>query len=165
MLDLKVTKCSAGALAILTFLATSEAHAQTIVQGYGVLGKGRYSNHVTSGSIGTLAAGGEVLIAGWLGGGAEVGFEAYGSTLSLDGLVQLQHARRRFVPFIRAGFTHSNGEYSNTYSGPNVGAGVNLWLRPRAGLRVEYVHVVRTLSGFPAWTEKDDFVRVGVSFR
>ena len=165
MFDLDVTKCSAGALAILVLLATSEAHAQTMVQGYGVWGKGRFSNQVASGPIGALAAGGEVLIAGWVGGSAEVGFEGYGSTVSLDGLVQLQHARRRFVPFIRAGFTHSNGEYTNTYSGPNVGAGVNLWLRPRAGLRVEYVHVVQTLSGFPAWTEKDDFVRVGVSFR
>ena len=154
----------AGALTLLTVLTTSVAHAQT-VQGYGVLGKGRYSNHVASGPMGAIAAGGEVLIAGRVGAGAEVGLEAYGSTVAVDGLFELRDATRRIVPFVRAGFTHSTGEYSNTYNGPNVGVGANFWLQPRVGLRLEYLHVVQTLSGASAWTDNLDLLRVGVSFR
>jgi len=145
---------------------TSTAHAQTVAQGYGVVGNGRYSNRFASGPLGgTFAFGGEVLARGQFGGSVEGGLDGVAPTFSIDGLLALRHARQRIVPFIRAGFTHSSGEYSNTYDGPNAGGGVTFWLNPRVGIRAEYLHVVRTLSGTSLWTENSDVVRMGVSFR
>ena len=159
------TGLSMGTLALLTLLAATDAHAQTFY-GYTVLGGGASSNQFASGPMGpTVAGGADVLIARRFGIEGEVGLdEFYYPTVSLDGVVQLQRrAVSRLVPFVRAGFTHTKGEYSVTYNGPNVGGGLILWLSPRAGLRAEYLHVVQSTIG--NWTENHDLIRVGVSFR
>jgi hypothetical protein len=166
MFGLDAMRILPAAFALFALFGTSKAHAQTSVQGYGALGSGRYSNRFASGPIGgTVVGGGEVLIGGRFGGAVEVGFDGWVPTVSVDGLIELRDARQCVVPFVRVGLTHSSGEYGNTYNGPNVGAGVNLWLLPRAGLRVEYLHVVQALSGTSGWTENRDLVRVGVGFR
>jgi len=161
------TGLSLGTLALLTLLATNNAHAQSF-QGYGLLGGGSYSNQFGSGRLGlsTIAGGADVLIARGFGVEGEVGLDGLSPTTSLDGVFQIQRlGAGRVVPFVRAGFTHTVGEYSNTYNGPNIGVGVNLWLRPRAALRVEYLHIAQTLAGATGWTENHDLMRVGVSFR
>jgi hypothetical protein len=157
------TGLSLGTLALLTLLATDNAHAQSF-QGYGLLGRGSYSNRFGSGGLDTVAGGADVLIARGFGVEGEVGLVGLGPTASLDGVFQIQRlGAGRVVPFVRAGLTHTKGEYSSTYDGPNVGGGLILWLRPHAGLRVEYLHVVQSMSG--GWTENHDLLRVGVSFR
>src|SRR5215813_14779468 len=133
------TRLSMGTLALLTLLGTSDAHAQTF-QGYGVFGEGSYSNQFGSGRLGpTVAGGADVLIARKFGVEGEVGLDTFYPTASFDVVVQLQHRSvGRVVPFVRAGFTHTNGEYGATHNGPNVGGGLILWLGARAGLRAEY---------------------------
>ena len=59
---------SLGTLALLTLLATDNAHAQT-VQGYGLLGGGSYSNQFGSGRLSAIAGGADVLIARGFGVG------------------------------------------------------------------------------------------------
>jgi hypothetical protein len=154
---------SLSALGLLSLLTASAAHAQTF-EGYTAVGNGRYSNQFASGKMGpTIAAGADVFFAPRFSVEGEVGLDEFFPTVSLDGMVQLRtRASARVVPFIRAGFTYTNAEYSASYNGPNVGGGVILWLRPRTGLRVEYLHVVQNAFG---WTENHDLGRVGVSFR
>src|SRR5262249_16529362 len=106
----------------------------------------------------------DVLIARKFGVEGEAGLDTFYPTASFDVVVQLQHRSvGRVVPFVRAGFTHTNGEYGATHNGPNVGGGLILWLGARAGLRAEYLHVVQSTTG--GWTENHDLMRVGVSFR
>jgi hypothetical protein len=163
-----------GVAAGFALFTSSIAHAQVTAQGYGVIGSGRYTNRLpsgrgdtltTSGNTGVVSAGVEALVGGRFGVSAEAGFQGYGSTVTVDGLFELRQARQRVAPFLRAGFTHDTGEYSNAYNGPNVGGGVNVWLHPHAGLRVEYLHIAQSLAGASGWTEDRDLVRVGVSFR
>ena len=155
---------SLSALGLLSLLTASAAHAQTL-EGYAAVGNGRYSNQFASGKMGpTIAAGADVLFGRRFGVEGEVGLGQFFPTVSLDGMVQLRtRASARVVPFIRAGFTHTNAEDSASYNGPNVGGrGDSVGRRPRTGLRVEYLHVVQNAFG---WTENHDLGRVGVSFR
>ena len=144
-------------------LGASTAHAQVGVEGHAVLAVGGYSNHFASGNDNELAAGGEVLFARRVGVSAEVALVAFGGRASLDGTVHFPHGERaKLDPFIQAGFTRSTGEYSNVYHGWNVGAGVSYWVRPRLGLRVEFVETVQHLD---TWTEQYHLARFGITFR
>ena len=96
---------SLGTLALLTLLlATDNARAQSF-QGYGSLSGGSYSNQFGSGRLSTIAGGADMPIARGFDMEGEVGLVGPNPTPSLDGVFQ-------------------------TYNGPNIGVGVNLWAAP-----------------------------------
>jgi hypothetical protein len=145
------------------FLPASTAHAQVSLEGHAVLAVGSYSNQFASGNDNELAAGGEILFVRRVGVSAEVALVAFGGRASLDGTVHFPHgARTKLDPFVQAGLTRSTGEYGNAYHGWNVAAGVSYWLRPRLGIRVEFVETVQHLD---TWTEQYHLARFGISFR
>ena len=133
--------------------------------GYGVVGIGGTS----SGSLATLhtGAGGEGLLYKGLGLGAEVVYvgplqrlnEGFG-ILSTD--VSYHFVRRpsnqKLVPFITGGY--SMGFRSGVIGGGNIGGGVQYWVQPHLGLRLEFRdHIFSSDSPhFYAF-------RFGVSFR
>ena len=144
-------------------LPASTAHAQVSVEGHAVLALGGYSNQFASGNDSELATGGEILFVRRVGVSAEVALVPFGGRASLDGTLHFPHSERtKLDPFVQAGLTRSTGEYGNVYRGWNVGAGVSYWLRPRLGLRVEFVETVQHLD---TWTEQYHLARFGISFR
>ena len=144
-------------------LGASTAHAQVGVEAYAVAAVGRYSNAFASGSDVEVAAGAELLFARRIGVAAEVGSTGVGRRVSLDGTVHFPRGTRaRLEPFLQAGYTRSTGEFSNTYHGWNAGGGVRYWVRPRLGLRLEFVEMVQHLD---TWTERYHFARFGITFR
>ena len=160
----RLTAALTLAMSISGFLlGASTAHAQVAAEGHAVLAVGGYSNQYASGSDVEIAAGGEVLFARRVGVSAEVGRAAFGGRASLDGTVHFPHGERaKLEPFVQVGLTRSTGEYSNVYHGWNVGGGVSYWVRPRLGLRVEFVEIVQHLH---TWTEQLHLARFGITFR
>ena len=144
------------------FLVPLTADAQTSGEGHAVYAAGSYSNRYASGGIAGIAAGGDVLFSGKFGGGGEIGWLGLGPNISLDGVVHFRNREaQRVVPFILAGYTHSTGEYLG-YDGPNVGGGINYWIRPRTALRGEFRDVVQRQ---PGWREHYRLIRFGIAFR
>lgn len=137
--------------------------------GYGFFGVGAAAGEGDSTGIWHLGGGGEAIFADAIGLGAEIGylnsFEADSEGLgifSVNGAYHFGGGSRsaRVRPFVTGGYTLAFRDgHANLF---NVGGGVDVWLKPKVGLRVEFRDHI--------WTEENDTlqflgVRVGVTFR
>ena len=136
--------------------------------GYGIAGPAGFSGFFGSSASAVHAAGGgEVLVDGRTGIGAELGVLASsGSVLlvfSANGVfhVSTNQATRRLSPFVTGGYTNMRNS-DGSFGAWNVGAGADLWRKDRVGIRVEFRDHVRPDSrgAVQYWT-----VRGGVVFR
>ncbi len=136
-------------------------------QGYVFFGPG---NDFTGGSQPTtltLGAGAEGFFARGLGFGAELGWvgaarsfrDGYG-LVNLDGIYQFNNTRDKKVsPFIVAGYSRSFGG-GGSFNAFNGGGGVNIWMKPKFGLRLEFRALdVQTYDNHPY------MFRIGLTFR
>jgi hypothetical protein len=156
-------------VALAGVIASRPAAAQAL--GYGIAGPAGYSGFFGSSSLAVHAAGGgEVLAGGRVGAGGEFGLLAgTGGGLFVTSANGVFHfvpgdrtsARTRVSPFVTAGYTRiSSGE--GAFDGWNAGAGADVWLKPRVGMRVEFRDHVRPDS---RGTVHDWAVRAGIVFR
>jgi len=137
--------------------------------GYGFAGFGAATADGESVAIWHGGGGGEAIFRDAVGVGAEIGylglFEESGlGILSVNGSYHFNGGRapaRRVRPFVTGGYSlgFAGGGHANLF---NVGAGVDYWLKPKVGLRLEFRDHV--------WAEGDETlqllgVRVGVTFR
>ena len=144
-------------------VAASPAAAQ--VSGYGVVGPAGLSGfYGTSAANGHVAGGVEGLVGGRIGGQGEFGaIGGSGGLLlvtSANGLVR-PAPDGKVSPFVTGGYTRmSSGE--GGFDAWNAGAGADVWLKPRVGLRLEFRDHVRP---DPRGTVHYWTFRAGVSFR
>jgi hypothetical protein len=138
------------------------------VVGYGVFGPTVLSGGSEYLVSGTTAGGVELLINGRIGVGMEAGF--IGTPLSgwpvfsATGVWHLTSSRRdgpRVSPFLAAGISSIDSERPTSRSW-NMGGGVDIWLRERVALRIDYRDHVTPQEEF---TPRYSMLRVGVSFR
>jgi len=133
-------------LAVVAAAITARpAAAQAL--GYGIAGPAGYSGFFGSSLSPAVhaAGGGEFLVGGRVGAGGEFGMLANsdGGTFvtSANGVFHFKPSvatpiRSRISPFVSGGYSRfSSGE--GVPDAWNVGAGADLWLKPRVGLRVE----------------------------
>ncbi len=155
-----------GALVALSLVLAGAGDAVAQGLGYGVAGLAGVSGFFAS--LATLhgAGGGELLIANRAGAGAEVGFIGTGGVLAMvsaNGVVHLvpNRAGHRASPFVTGGWTRM-GNNDGSFDAWNAGAGVDIWARDRAGVRVEFRDHVRPDSRGTVhyWT-----IRGGIVFR
>jgi hypothetical protein len=145
-------------------LAATTVEAQAVA--YGVAGPAGFSGfYGTSGLNGHVAGGAEVLAGGRVGGQGEFGaIGGSGGLLfvtSANGIARFGSSSERVSPFVTGGYTRMfSGEGS--FNAWNAGAGADIWLRPRVGLRLEFRDHVRPDSrgAVHYWT-----FRAGVAFR
>ena len=145
-------------------LTAAPAAAQAGV--YAVAGPAGISGfYRTSAANGHLAGGVEGFAGGRVGGQGEFG--AIGGAGGLlfvtsgNGIVRFGSSGDRVTPFVTGGYTRMfSGE--GGFNAFNVGAGADVWLKPRVGLRLEFRDHVRPDSRGTVhyWT-----VRAGVSVR
>ena len=150
----------------MALAAVRTTDAQSLA--YGIAGPAGFSGFFGSSASAVHAAGGgEVLVDGRAGIGAELGVLANsGSVLlvfSANGVfhVSTNQVMRRLSPFVTGGYTSMrNGDGS--FGAWNVGAGADLWPKDRVGIRVEFRDHVRPDSrgAIQYWA-----VRGGVVFR
>ena len=145
------------------------AGAQVI--GYGIAGPAGYSGFFGGSALAVHAAGGAaVLAAGRIGGGGEFGVLAgTGGGLFVTSANAVVHVLpgtpastgSRFSPYVSGGYSRlSSGE--GAFDAWNAGAGADVWLKPRVGLRVEFRdHVRPDVRGTVHYWA----VRAGVAFR
>ena len=142
------------------------AEAQAL--GYGIAGPAGFSGFFGSSVSHVHAAGGaEVLTPGGFGIGGEVGvLGGRGSALfvlSANGSfhISTDPSVQRVVPFLTGGYTNMRNS-DGSFNAWNVGAGVDIWLRERAGLRVDVRdHVRRDSRGAVQYWA----IRAGIVFR
>jgi hypothetical protein len=140
--------------------------------GYGIAGPAGYTGFFgSSASLAVHAAGGgEILARGRFGAAGEFGMLAGPSAglfiTSANGVLHFVPSvatpiRSRISPFITGGYTRmSSGE--GGFHGWNIGAGADVWLKPRVGLRLDVRDHIRPDSrgGVHYWA-----FRAGVVFR
>ena len=119
---------------------------------YGIAGPAGYSGFFGSSPFAVHAAGGaEILARGRFGAAGEFGILA-GPTSGLfitsaNGVLHVLPSvatpiRSRISPFITGGYTRmASGE--GAFDGWNVGAGADVWLKPRVGVRLEFRDHIR----------------------
>jgi hypothetical protein len=148
------------------------AAAQVTGLGYGIAGPAGYSGFFGASGLNVHAAGGgEALAGGRVGAGGEFGvFAGTGGGLFVTSLNGVFHfapgsgARgpdQRVSPFVSGGYSRMiSGDGS--FNAFNAGAGADVWLKPRLGIRAEVRDHIRPDSrgGVHYWA-----VRVGVVFR
>lgn len=147
---------------VLTVACVFDAHGQG--QGYVVGGPAGVSGFFrSSASSAHIAGGGEALVGGLVGVGAEVGALANSSNVLLvmsgNGVAHLSSGR--FSPFVTAGYTRmQSGE--GGFNAWNAGAGADYRAGIRVGLRFDFRDHVRPDSRGTVhyWT-----FRGGVVFR
>ena len=147
---------------VLTVANVFDARGQGL--GYAVAGPAGVSGFFSSSASSVHAAGGgEALVAGLVGVGAEVGALANSSNVllvvSANGVAHL--TRSRFSPFVTAGYTRmQSGE--GGFNAWNAGVGADYWAGDRVGIRVDFRDHVRPDSRGTVqyWT-----FRGGVVFR
>jgi hypothetical protein len=119
--------------------------------------------------------GGEVFIYKGLGVGAEAGYAAPNwsfngndglGVVSLDASYHFFNNKnhKRLEPFISGGYSLYYGERTETESGVNVGAGVNLWFAKHAALRLE-IREQDHINYFHSPFTRFVAFRVGMTFR
>ncbi len=138
--------------------------------GYGFAGVGAATWDGESEGTWHVGGGGEALFRDAFGVGAEMGYLSWleeGSdglgVLSVNGSYHFNggSSTRRWRPFLTGGYTLGfDGETSENLF--NVGGGVDYWVKPRVGLRLEFRDHV--------WSDGGETVhfwgaRVGVTFR
>jgi hypothetical protein len=140
--------------------------------GYGIAGPGGYSGFFASSALPMVhaAGGGEFLAGGRVGAGGEFGLLANSEggvfMTSANGVFHFAPSvatpiRSRISPFASGGYTRiTSGE--GGFDAWNLGAGADLWLKPRVGLRLEFRDHIRPDSrgGVQYWA-----FRAGVVFR
>ncbi len=154
-------------VALLFLGAGTIADAQTLI-GYGIAGPSGISGFFRSSGSSVHAAGGvEALVVGRAGVGGELGVLANSSSalivVSANGVLHVltPQSASRLSPYVTGGYTHmSSGE--GGFGAWNVGGGLDLWLKDRVGMRLEFRDHVRPDSrgAVQYWT-----VRAGVVFR
>src|SRR5688500_1136081 len=155
-------------MACLFVLGCGAAPAEAQGLGYAIVGPAGVMG--TSGSAGLAghgAGGAELLVRNRVGAGGEFGvFAGEGGGLyiaSVNGVLHFAPVRRErgTRPFVSGGYTRlSNGE--GTFNGYNIGGGVDIWARERAGVRVEIRDHIRPddRGTIHYWA-----IRAGVVFR
>ena len=136
--------------------------------GYGIAGPSGFSGFFgSSASSVHVAGGGEALVDERAGIGGEFGVLANSSSallvLSANGVLHFstKAAKRRLSPFVTGGYTHM-GSGEGAFGAWNVGVGMDLWTKDRAGVRMEFRDHVRPDSrgAVQYWT-----IRAGIVFR
>jgi len=138
--------------------------------GYGFFGLGAATFEGDSEGTWHVGGGGEAVFRDGFGVGAELGYldwlENGGDGLGVLSVNGASHfnggaAARRWRPFVSGGYTlgFDGGVSENLF---NIGGGVDIWLKPRFGLRVELRDHI--------WSDEGDTVhfwgvRFGVTFR
>jgi hypothetical protein len=142
------------------------------VLGYGIAGPAGYSGFFGSSSMPMLhaAGGGEFLAGGRVGAGGEFGLLANTDggvfVTSANGVFHFKPSvatpiRSRISPFASGGYTRmTSGE--GAFDAWNLGAGADVWLKPRVGVRLEFRDHIRPdgRGGVQYWA-----FRAGVVFR
>jgi len=138
--------------------------------GYGFFGIGAASWDGASEGTWHVGGGGEAIFRDAFGVGAEMGYlgwlEEGGDglgVLSVNGAYHFGGGAnaRRWRPFVTGGYTLGfDGDVTENLF--NIGGGVDFWMKPRVGLRLEFRDHI--------WSEDGDAVhfwgvRVGVTFR
>lgn len=130
----------------LFLLGIPNAHAQAL--GYGIGGPAAVSGFFGSLTGFHAAGGGEVLVGRRAGGGAELGMLGNVSSVlqvvSVNGVVHILPVplAHGVSPFITGGYSRlSSGE--GAFAAWNVAAGVDIWEKNHAGLRIDVRDHVR----------------------
>ena len=159
---------AAAAGAVALWLAAGTAHAQGNAAGYvfGAPGQVRVEDF----SVATFHAGGggEYLIGGLVGVGAELGYLAptrdFGEGVGVFSTNGSVHFRRtgKLVPYVTAGYSMLFDTLDDRLNAFNVGGGANYWFAPRAALRLELRDHIRSTARttFHWWG-----FRFGITFR
>jgi len=140
--------------------------------GYGIAGPAGYSGFFGNSVLPLLhvAGGGEFLAGGRVGVGGEFGLLANTDggmfVTSVNGVFHFKPSvatpiRSRISPFASGGYTRlGSGGYGSTAW--NLGAGADIWLEPRVGVRLEFRDHIRPdgRGGVQYWA-----FRAGVVFR
>ena len=151
-------------------IASRPADAQGL--GYGIAGPAGYTGFFGSSAMPMLhaAGGGEFLVGGRVGAGGEFGLMANSNGgvfgTSANGVFHFTPSeptpiRRRISPFASGGYSRiTSGE--GGFDAFNLGAGADVWLKPRVGMRFEVRDHIRpdTRGGVQYFA-----FRVGVVFR
>src|SRR5215204_6498309 len=131
--------------------AASPACAQAL--GYGIAGPGGYTGFFGNSLTPAIhaAGGGEILAGGRVGAAGEFGLLANSDgglwVSSANGAFHIVPSvatpvRSRISPYLTGGYTRfTSGE--GGFNGWNLGAGADIWLKPRVGLRLEFRDHVR----------------------
>jgi hypothetical protein len=133
-------RVTAMAFVVVSAASASSAHAQAL--GYGVAGLGGVKGFYGSLAAGHLAGGGELLAKGRGGVTGEVGLLGTGSsalgTLSFGGVWRVVplSPERRYAPYVTSGFGIL-GASDVVFGAWTVGGGVDVWARPRLGVRFD----------------------------
>jgi hypothetical protein len=156
------------AIALALTMIALPRHAQSQVVGYGIFGPTVLSGGSEYLVSGTTAGGAEFLINGRFGAGIEGGFIGTPMSgwpvLSATGVVHLTSSRRgesKVSPFVAVGVSSIDSERSPDRSW-NIGAGIDVWMRDRVGIRIDYRDHFTPQADF---TPRYSMVRVGVVFR
>lgn len=159
------------ALAWCGVLAAQESHA------YVYAGPGGISVAGQTGKVLYGGVGAEGIVAPGIGLGAEAGVVRQVSTgwhglfplISTNVYYHFVHTRDMMDPFVTAGYTsafrgghHEAGQDPGQANLVNFGGGFNYWLRPRAGIKIEFLDDIRPKRGPNAdyWG-----FRIGLIFR
>jgi hypothetical protein len=156
-------------LVVVAVIALAPAARAQTAEAYVVRGGGteRYVGAPTT-DYASVAAGGELLLAGRVGGVLDVDWVSFSATsISVGGVVHFQvHQGQRIVPLLMAGRAQTTGDRRG--HGPVVSAGAIAWLSRRVGLRGEYYYRSQRLD-LPASggrrTEVYRVTRIGVVLR
>jgi len=161
-------RAMAAVCAVALSLAAGTARAQGSATGYvfGATGQLRFEDF----SVTTFHAGGggEYLIGGLVGVGAEIGYLAptrdWGEGIGVFSTNGSLHFRRtgKVIPYVTAGYSMLFDTLDDRLNAFNVGGGVNYWFARRAGLRLELRDHIHSADGTALhWWG----FRFGVSFR
>jgi hypothetical protein len=152
----------------MTGLTVAPRHAESQVVGYGIFGPTVLSGGSEYLVSGTTAGGAEFLVNGRIGVGVEAGFigtpVSGWPVLSATGVWHLTSSRRdgsKVSPFVAGGISSIDSERSPNRSW-NIGAGIDVWMRERVGLRIDYRDHFTPQADF---TPRYSMLRVGVVFR
>ena len=137
--------------------------------GYGFVGLGAATSEGESQGTWHVGGGGEVLFRDAFGVGAEIGYLTLMEAAESDGFGVLSvngsyhfnggASARRWRPFLTGGYTLGfDGGSSESFF--NVGGGVDFWMKPGVGLRLEFRDHIWTQEDVHLWG-----VRIGVTFR
>ena len=120
-------------------LAASRADAQGLA--YGIGGFGGYTGWFGGAGVYHVAGGGELLVRGIVGVGAEAGLLGnVGSALkvlSVNGVAHLAGSDDKASPYLTAGYSRFSSGDGN-FNAINFGVGVDFWTNRHAGVRLEF---------------------------
>ena len=150
-------------LGVALFLSAIE-NAQAQSRGDGYLATPLPMGRGVEGLYG-LQGGGDAHVFRSVGIGAESGLVFTSGYLAPYVVAHLPTKKTVASPFISgAYFFLRDLDQGDTYSGPGIGGGVDLWFRKKTGLRVELQHVTFRNNG-GSGSDSGIWLKVGVVFR